>query len=96
MIDHSFEREFYGACYRLYKNVRGFSRAQRAHKVLKWDFYYDAIYESVRKLYSSIYYSFFHYCRIFKKIQPFCQKILAKEIFMFTLIYNNPILFLRL
>ena len=28
MIDHSFERKFYGACYRLCKNVvRRFSRA---------------------------------------------------------------------
>ena len=38
MIDHSFERKFYGACYRLYKNVvRWFNRAQCAHKVLKWE-----------------------------------------------------------
>ena len=51
MIDHPFERKFYGAYYTLDKNVvRGLSRAQSAHKVLKWDFYYDAIYQSVRKL----------------------------------------------
>ena len=36
MIDHSFERKFYGAYYTLCKNaVRGFSRTKRAHKVLK-------------------------------------------------------------
>ena len=91
MIDPSFERKFYGVCYRLYKNiVRGFNRAQCAHKVLKWDFYQDAIYQSLRKSYSRIYYPFFHYCRIFKMIQKFFHKILAKEIFMCTLIYNNP------
>ena len=46
MINHSFEMKFYGAYYTLCRNVvRGFSRAQRAHKVLKWDFYYDTIYE---------------------------------------------------
>ena len=68
-LNHSFERKFYGAYYTLYKNVvRGFSRAQHAHKVLKWDFYYDAIYESLRKLYHSMYYPFFHYCRIVKTI----------------------------
>ena len=39
MIDHSFERKLYGACYR-YKNfVRGFKYAWGAFKVLKWDFY---------------------------------------------------------
>ena len=50
MIDHSFERIFYGACYRLCKNfMRGLSCALRARKVLKWDFYYDAIYQSLPK-----------------------------------------------
>ena len=56
MINHSFERKFYGAYYTLCKNVvRGFSRAQRTHKVLKWDFHHDAIYQSVRKLHHSIF-----------------------------------------
>ena len=91
MINHSFERKFYRAYFTLCKNiVRGFSRARHAHKVLKWDFYYDAIYESLRKLYHSMHYPFFHYCRIFKTIQQFCHKILAREIFTCTLIYNNP------
>ena len=45
MIDHSLERKFYGARYRLCKNnVHWFSRTWRARKVLKWDFCYDAIY----------------------------------------------------
>ena len=36
MIDHSFERIFYGTCYRLCKNdMRGFSCALSARKVLK-------------------------------------------------------------
>ena len=56
MIDHSCERKFYGEYYMLCKNtVRGFSRMERAHKVLKWDFHYDAIYQSVRKLHHSIF-----------------------------------------
>ena len=60
MIDHSFERKFYGPYYRLCENVlRGFSRTQRAHKVFKWDFYYDAIIQSVRKLHHSIFSPFF-------------------------------------
>ena len=47
MINHSFERKFYGAYYTICENVvRGFSRAQRARKVLQCDFYYDAIYQS--------------------------------------------------
>ena len=56
MIDHSFERKFYGAYYRLCENVlRGFSLAQHTHKVLKWDFCYDAIIQSVQKLHHSIF-----------------------------------------
>ena len=48
LIDHSFESKFYGVCYRLCKNVlRGFSCALRAHKFLKWDFCYDAVYQSL-------------------------------------------------
>ena len=36
IIDHLFERKFYGAYNRLYKDVlRGFSRAYRPHKVIK-------------------------------------------------------------
>ena len=35
--------------------VHGFSCSKRAHKVLKWDFHYDAIYQSVRKLHHSIF-----------------------------------------
>ena len=48
MIDHSFERKFYKACHRLcLKSMRGSSRAQRARNVLKWQFYYDAIHQSL-------------------------------------------------
>ena len=55
IIDHLFERKFYGAWNRLYKNiVREFNRALRAHKVLKLNFYYDTIYQSLRKLHNSI------------------------------------------
>ena len=57
MINHSFEKKFYGAYYTLCKNfVRGFTRAQ----IFKMGFYYDAIYESLQKLYHSMYYPFFH------------------------------------
>ena len=56
MIDHSFKRKFYGVYYMLCKNaVSGFSRTKRTHKVLKWDFHYDAIYQSARKLHHSIF-----------------------------------------
>ena len=56
MIDHSFKRKLYGAYYRLCENaLRGFSLAQRAHKISKWDFCYDAIIQSVRKLHHSIF-----------------------------------------
>ena len=45
-----------GRIIRYVKNVvRGFSRSKRAHKVLKWNFHYDAIYRSVRKLHHSIF-----------------------------------------
>ena len=45
-----------GRIMRYVKNVvRGFSCTKRAHKVLKWDFHYDAIYQSVRKLHHSIF-----------------------------------------
>ena len=48
MIDHSFERKFYEACHRLSKKlVRGFTCAQRARKVLKLQFYNDAMYQSL-------------------------------------------------
>ena len=48
MIDHSFKRKFYEACHRLCKKlVRGFNCAQRARKVLKLQFYYDAMYQSL-------------------------------------------------
>ena len=52
IIDHSFERKFYGVYYMLCKKnaVSGSSRTKRAHKVLKWDFHDVAIYQSVRKL----------------------------------------------
>ena len=51
MIDHSFEGKFYGTYYTLCKNiVREFSHTKRVHKVLKWNFHYDAIYQSVLSL----------------------------------------------
>ena len=44
-----------GCIIRYVKNiVHGFSHTKRAHKVLKWDFPYDAVYQSVRKLHHSI------------------------------------------
>ena len=44
MINHYFERKFYEACHRLCKKlVHGFTCAQRARKVLKLQFYYDAV-----------------------------------------------------
>ena len=56
MIDHSFERKFYGPCYRLCKNeMRGLNRAWRARKILKRDFCYDYIYRSLRKSNQSIF-----------------------------------------
>ena len=73
---------------RIIRYVKMVCAGSVAHKVLKWDFYYDAIYETLRKLYHSMYYPFFHYCRIVKTIQQFCHKILAREIFMCTLIYD--------
>ena len=69
MIDHSFERKFYGSYYTLCKNVvRGFSHTKRAHKVLKWDFHYGATYQSVRKLHHSIFSHFLKYCWILKTV----------------------------
>ena len=55
MINHPFERKFYGAWNRLYKKfARRPGRARYARKVLKLQFYYDAVYQSLRKLYQSI------------------------------------------
>ena len=69
MINHSFEKKFYGAYYTLCKNVvRGFSCAQRTHKVLKWDFHYDAISQSVRKFHHSIFLPLFKVLLIFKTV----------------------------
>ena len=48
--------------------MRGFSYTKRAHKVLKWDFHYDAIYQSVRKLHHSIFSHFLKYCWILKTV----------------------------
>ena len=49
-----------GRIIRYVKNVvRGFSCTKRAHKVLKWDFHYDAIYQSVGKLHHSIFFAVF-------------------------------------
>ena len=47
-------------------------------------------------LFIAIFYPFFNYCKNFKAIQQTCHKMLAKEIFMCTLIYNNPPPFLSL
>ena len=48
-----------GRIIRYLKNVApGFSCTKRAHKVLKLDFHYDAIYQSVRKLHHSIFLPF--------------------------------------
>ena len=56
MIDTHLKGSFMGRIIRYVKNaVRGFSRTKRAHEVLKWDFHYDAIYRSVRKLHHSIF-----------------------------------------
>ena len=61
LIDHSFESKFYGACYRLCKNVlRGFSCTLRAHKFVKWDFCYDVVYQSLQKLQHNIFKPFFN------------------------------------
>ena len=58
-----------GRIIRHVKNVmRGFSRTKRAHKFLKWDFHYDAIYQSVRKLHHSIFSRFLNYCWILKTV----------------------------
>ena len=35
---------------RIIRHVKMLCAGLVAHKVLKWDFYYDAIYQSVRKL----------------------------------------------
>ena len=48
--------------------VRGLRRTKRAHKVLKWDFHYDAIYQSVRKLHHSIFSRFLKCCWILKTV----------------------------
>ena len=63
MIDHSFERKFYGAYNTLCKKCCArVECTKRAHKVLKWDFHYDAIYQSVRKLHHSIFCRFLKNC----------------------------------
>ena len=55
MIDHSFESEKYGACYKLCKNVlRGYSRAQRALKLLKLLVNNYAVYQLLQKSYQSM------------------------------------------
>ena len=58
-----------GRIIRYVKNVvRGFSITKCVHKVLKWDFHYDAIYQSVRKLHHSIFSHFLKYCWILKTV----------------------------
>ena len=58
-----------GRIIRYVKNVvRGFSHTKRAYKFLKWGFYYDAIYQSVRKLHHSIFSHFLKYCWILKTV----------------------------
>ena len=58
-----------GRIIRYVKNiVRGFSHTKRAHKVLKWAFHYDAIYQSVRSLHHSIFSHFLKYCWILKTV----------------------------
>ena len=48
MIDHSFERKFFGAWNRLcLKLVRGFNRARRARKVLILQICNDSMYQSL-------------------------------------------------
>ena len=44
-----------GRIIRYVKMLCAGSVTQPAHKVLKWDFYYDAIYQSARKLHHSIF-----------------------------------------
>ena len=45
---HNPEIKFYETCHRLcYKLVRGSRRVQRARKLLKLQFYYDAMYQSL-------------------------------------------------
>ena len=70
LIDPSFESKFYGAWYRLCKNVLcGLNRALRAHKVLKWEFGYDAVYQSLQKLQHIIFKPFFNFYLSFKMLQ---------------------------
>ena len=69
MTDHSFKSKKYGACYRLCKNVvRGYSRAQRATKLLKLRLNNHAIYQLLQELYQSIFEAFFNLCRNFKQL----------------------------
>ena len=48
--------------------VREFCHTKRAHKVLKWGFHYDAIYQSVQKLHHNIFSHFLKYCWILKTV----------------------------
>ena len=79
MIDHSFESKNYGACYRLCENVVcGYSRAQRALKLLKLRLSNQPINQLLQKLYQSIFEAFCNFCRSFKPIRQLHQKILSK------------------